>query len=127
LSTARYRDPNASVQERVEDLLALMTLDEKLAQLSCLWSTAFVSTGAFDPDSVAKLMPHGIGQVTFTVHPSRLAFYDPSMRFVTEPGAFTFSVGASSADIRAEQTVTLGGQIAEFRQREIVSTQVGIA
>jgi beta-glucosidase len=64
LSTALYRDPNASVQERVENLLALMTLDEKLAQLSCLWSTAFVSTGTFDPDTVAKLMPHGIGQVT---------------------------------------------------------------
>src|SRR5256886_16618714 len=41
-----------------------MTLDEKLAQLSCLWSTAFVSTGTFDPDTVAEKMPHGIGQVT---------------------------------------------------------------
>src|SRR5438105_11499840 len=41
-----------------------MTLDEKLAQLSCIWSTAFVSTGSFDPDTVAEKMPHGIGQVT---------------------------------------------------------------
>ena len=73
------------------------------------------------------LAPGQARRVTFTVHPSRLAFYDPSMRFVTEPGAFTFSVGASSADIRAEQTVTLGGQVAEFRQREIVATQVGVA
>src|SRR5215471_10078810 len=64
MSTALYRDPNASVEERVEDLLTIMTLDEKLAQLSCLWSTAFVSTGTFDPDTVAGLMPHGIGQVT---------------------------------------------------------------
>src|SRR5215471_18168630 len=64
MSTALYRDPNASVQERVENLLTIMTLDEKLAQLSCLWSTAFVSTGTFDPDTVAELMPHGIGQVT---------------------------------------------------------------
>src|SRR5207244_12188394 len=40
-----------------------MTLDEKLAQLSCLWSTAFVSTGSFDPNTVAEKMPHGIGQV----------------------------------------------------------------
>jgi beta-glucosidase len=61
-------------------------------------------------------------RVTFTVHPSRLAFYDASMRFVTEPGTFTFSVGASSADIRAEQQVTLAGEIAEYRQREIVAT-----
>ena len=64
MSTPLYRDPNASVEERVEDLLALMTLDEKLAQLSCLWSTAFVSTGTFDPNTVAEKMPHSIGQVT---------------------------------------------------------------
>src|SRR5258708_14940985 len=64
LSTPLYRDPNASIEERVEDLLALMTLDEKLAQLSCLWSTAFMSTGSFDPNTVIEKMPHGIGQVT---------------------------------------------------------------
>src|SRR5436309_3944336 len=64
MSTSLYRDPNASIEERVENLLALMTLDEKLAQLGCLWSTAFVSTGSFDPNTVAEKMPHGIGQVT---------------------------------------------------------------
>ncbi len=64
MSTPSYRDPNASIEDRVEHLLALMTLDEKLAQLSCLWSTAFVSTGTFDPNTVAEQMPHGIGQVT---------------------------------------------------------------
>jgi beta-glucosidase len=63
-------------------------------------------------------------RVTFTVHPSRLAFYDPQWRFVTEPGSFTFRVGASSSDIRAEQTMTLEGEVAEYRQREIVATQV---
>jgi beta-glucosidase len=73
------------------------------------------------------LAPGQARRVTFTVHPSRLAFYDPQMRFVTEPGAFTFSIGASSADIRAEKTVTLGGQVAEYRQREIVATRVGFA
>src|SRR5437868_3676778 len=64
MSTPLYRDPNASVEDRVENLLALMTLDEKLAQLSCIWSTAFVSTGSFDPNTVVEKMPHGIGQVT---------------------------------------------------------------
>jgi beta-glucosidase len=58
------------------------------------------------------------------VHPSRLAFYDPQMRFVTEPGAFWFGVGASSADIRAEQVIELNGAIAEYRQREIVATSL---
>jgi hypothetical protein len=29
--------------------------------------------------------------------------------------------------IRAEKTVTLDGQVAEYRQQEIVATQVGVA
>jgi len=73
------------------------------------------------------LTPEQVSRVTFTVHPSRLAFYDPSMRFVTEPGAFTFRVGASSVDLRVEKTIKLDGQVAEYRQREIVATQVGVA
>jgi beta-glucosidase len=73
-----------------------------------------------------SLAPGQARRITFVVHPSRLAFYDPCMRFVTEPGVFTFSVGASSVDIRAEQTITLAGEVAEYRQREIEDTQVSI-
>jgi beta-glucosidase len=65
-------------------------------------------------------------RVTFTVHPSRLAFYDPQMRFVVEPGSFTFSIGASAADIRAEQLVEVGGAVAEYHQHEVVATSIGI-
>jgi beta-glucosidase len=61
-------------------------------------------------------------RIIFTVHPSRLAFYDPQMRFVTEPGDFTFSVGASSADIRASKLITLRGDVVEYRQRDIIGT-----
>ena len=64
MSTQLYRDPNASLAERVEHLLSLMTLEEKLAQLGCLWSTEFVNSGSFDPDAVANMMPYGIGEVT---------------------------------------------------------------
>ncbi len=63
-------------------------------------------------------------KITFTVHPSRLAFYDPHMRFVTEPGEFTFSVGASAGDIRTEKSITLAGEVADTRQREIVATSI---
>jgi beta-glucosidase len=73
-----------------------------------------------------SLAPGQARRVTFTVHPSRLAFYDPCMRFVVEPGAFTFSVGSSSASIRAEKTVKLDGPLAEYRQREIVATKTTI-
>ena len=59
-----YRVPTASIEDRARDLLAAMTLEEKLAQLGCLWSTALLRDGAFDADLAAGLMPHGIGQVT---------------------------------------------------------------
>ncbi len=72
------------------------------------------------------LEPGQSKRLAFTVHPSRLAFYDPQMRFVVEPGRFRFTVGASSADIRAEQTIELSGPVAEYRQREIVATSVAI-
>src|SRR5579883_2097080 len=64
MPTPAYRDPHASLDERVESLLALMTLDEKLAQLGCLWSTTFISSGSLDPAEIAAKIPHGIGQVT---------------------------------------------------------------
>jgi beta-glucosidase len=72
------------------------------------------------------LAPGQSRRLTFRVHPSRLAFYDPSMRFVTEPGDFTFSVGASSEDIRLEKTLTLSGPVIEYKQREIVETVIRI-
>jgi beta-glucosidase len=58
--------------------------------------------------------------VRFTVHPSRLAFYDPAMRFVIEPGSFTFRCGDESV------TVTLAGEVVEHRQRDIVATSADI-
>ncbi len=72
------------------------------------------------------LLPGQSRTITFTVHPSRLAFYDLCMRFVTEPGDFAFSIAASSADIRAEKTITLNGEVAEYQQREIVATRVEV-
>ena len=43
-----YRDANQPVDARVEDLLARMTLDEKLAQVGCVWSNVLVQDDAFD-------------------------------------------------------------------------------
>ncbi|HEU5227054.1 MAG TPA: glycoside hydrolase family 3 N-terminal domain-containing protein, partial [Ktedonobacteraceae bacterium] len=80
MPTLSYREPGVPTEERVESLLSLMTLDEKLAQLGCLWSTEFISTGTFDADFVARKMPHGIGQVTRIgastgLHPNESAAY----------------------------------------------------
>lgn len=63
-------------------------------------------------------------RVTFVIPPSRLAFYDPGMRFVVEPDSFTISAGSSSEDIRAEGSITLGGEIATSRQREVPPVQM---
>src|SRR5262249_29520609 len=61
---SRYKDPSAPLGERVEDLVSQMTLDEKIAQLGCLWSTALVRDDSFDADFTASRMPHGMGQIT---------------------------------------------------------------
>jgi beta-glucosidase len=73
-----------------------------------------------------SIQPGQARTVHFSVHPSRLAFYDPQMRFVTEPGSFSFRIGASAVDIRAEQTIELNGDVAQYRQREIVATTVTV-
>jgi beta-glucosidase len=48
----------------IEDLLARMTLEEKLAQLGCVWSTQLVADDAFSVSSAQRLLAHGIGEVT---------------------------------------------------------------
>ena len=62
--TEIYRDPNASIDDRVADLLGRMTLEEKVAQLGAIWLTALVQDETFDADHVAEALANGIGQVT---------------------------------------------------------------
>ncbi len=73
----------------------------------------------------------GVGEtrtVTFTVHPSRLAFHGLDMDLVTEPGSFTFRAGGSSYDPNMrETTVTLDGAIAGYERRSIVTTTTEIS
>src|SRR5436305_954518 len=64
ISQLGYKNPALALDARVEDLLSQMTLDEKIAQLGCVWSTSLVRDGHFDPEFVLAQMPHGIGQIT---------------------------------------------------------------
>ena len=73
------------------------------------------------------LDPGSSAVVTFEVHPSRLAFYDESMQFVTEPGTFRFTVGGASDTASSASTVEMSGSVAHYQQREIVPTSVHIA
>ncbi|NVM77496.1 beta-glucosidase [Duganella sp. SG902] len=69
-----YKRSSAPIPERVRDLLSRMTLDEKVAQLCCMWMTKVSIVDrenfAFSPEKAAKVIPHGIGQIA---RPSDLA------------------------------------------------------
>jgi beta-glucosidase len=61
-----YRNPNAPLEQRVDDLLARMTLEEKIAQISCIWDRKreiMTAAGDFDPGKARRVFPAGIGQV----------------------------------------------------------------
>ena len=64
--TPVYKDPNAPLEQRVEDLLGRMTLQEKIAQITCVWDRKkdiLTSAGDFDPVKAKQVFPAGIGQV----------------------------------------------------------------
>jgi len=66
------------------------------------------------------LDPGAAARVTFSVHPSRLAFYDEQMDFVVEEGELTFATGSSAGDLRCEGSIWLKGGTAAYSQRTIV-------
>jgi beta-glucosidase len=61
----RYRDPGLSSEARADDLLARMTLDEKLAQIGCVWSTSLLAEdGSLSVKRARSKLRHGTGHVT---------------------------------------------------------------
>ena len=64
-----YRNPRLTPERRTKDLLARMTLDEKAAQMICVWQkkaeTLVDGDGQFDPAKARKAFRkgHGLGQV----------------------------------------------------------------
>src|SRR5207253_2122871 len=65
----QYRNPSLAVDQRVADLLARMTVEEKIAQTESLWITnnlkSFIDEkGNFSPDAkVQEILKYGIGQL----------------------------------------------------------------
>jgi beta-glucosidase len=60
-----YKDAKAPVAARVEDLLARMTLEEKVAQIMTVWDSkaeVFNAQMEFDATKMAKKFPDNIGQ-----------------------------------------------------------------
>ncbi|MGF6272635.1 beta-glucosidase [Massilia sp. UYP11] len=61
-----YRQGGAPVRARVEDLLGRMTLDEKIAQMQCLWQKKVAVQNAdssFSGEKAAAALPHGVGML----------------------------------------------------------------
>jgi beta-glucosidase len=59
-----YKQPGAPVDARVEDLLGRMTLDEKIAQMQCLWQKKAGVQNAdssFSADKAIAAFPNGMG------------------------------------------------------------------
>ncbi|HEY6642751.1 MAG TPA: glycoside hydrolase family 3 N-terminal domain-containing protein [Povalibacter sp.] len=59
-----YKNASIPVEERIEDLLGRMTLEEKLAQITTVWgqkNQLLDRNGQFDPGAARRLYPAGIG------------------------------------------------------------------
>ena len=59
-----YRDPGLSVSERVESLIEMMTIEEKVAQLGSAWVFQLTEKGQFSREKAEPLLRHGLGHVT---------------------------------------------------------------
>ena len=63
-TTPVYADPSSSVEDRADDLLSRMEIDEKLAQLGAVFFAQLIKGDHFDPGTALGVIPHGIGEVT---------------------------------------------------------------
>ncbi|MBA4089585.1 MAG: beta-glucosidase [Sphingobium sp.] len=64
---AVYKDAGAQIEARVDDLLARMTLDEKIAQITTVWLDKvkiFDDRLQLDPAKLAAQYPHDLGHFT---------------------------------------------------------------
>ena len=102
-----YRDASAPLEQRVDDLLGRMTLDEKIAQITTVWTAKnelLNEKREFDPAKARKLYPAGIGHFA---RPQDLRS--------------TGKAGEPSRD--EKQTIDLVNAIQRYQQKE---TRLGI-
>lgn len=71
-----YKNPEFSIEERVEDLISKMTLEEKVAQLCGNLSPSFIVDGKVDEESLERNFSNGHGRFTQF---STVGIVDPKM------------------------------------------------
>ena len=134
-TTFAYRDLDVVAGSTRDEVVVRFTLENagersavEVAQLYVRDVVASVARPELQLVGFARveLEPGRSRAVSFTVHPSRLAFTDAELRRVLEPGAFAFSVGASSADLRLSEVVEIGGEIAEYPLADLRPTTVHV-
>lgn len=67
LEVKKYKNPELSIKERVDDLISQMTLDEKIAQMMCIWdqkkTTIMDEDGKIDLSRLKIHFKDGLGQI----------------------------------------------------------------
>ena len=65
-ASAPYKNASLPVDRRVSDLLGRMTLEEKIAQMLCVWQKKTEiqdASGEFNAAKAKQVYPHGIGMI----------------------------------------------------------------
>src|SRR3954465_5749912 len=67
-----YEDYRKPVEQRAQDLLSKMTMEEKLVQLQSPWEgkTKIFTENKFDRDKAIRRFPNGLGEITSLNHGS---------------------------------------------------------
>lgn len=64
--TPVYKDASSPIEERIDDLLARMSLEEKVAQMLTIWEKKEQiqdANGDFNPDLASQAFPNGLGMI----------------------------------------------------------------
>lgn len=113
-----YKDAHLSPEARAKDLLARMTLQEKVMQTQCLWgqkAQILDAQGNFDPQKAAPVLKNGLGQLarlnekygpnSTGRHPAeQAALYNTIQRYFVEKTRLGIPVIVHEESLHGQQT-----------------------
>ncbi len=113
-----YKNKNLSPEVRAKNLLSLMTMDEKLMQMQCLWiqkSRILNEQGDFDEAKAAEVLKHGLGELgrlnenagpnSYGYHPKQAAeLYNKIQKFFVEKTRLGIPVMTHEESLHGQQT-----------------------